>query len=252
MSAIPPGRRDNCSPLEVLTFTIEPSFTRWLFFAHRQGCMRGNLHGRVPVPVKQTTLDWSKAPCSWLVHRSFPHTAGSRVLRWSSSEVAARWFPCRCAMMAIVPLTREMPSIVPGLSCRNLRHRTRATPREATSVPCKALEVPGMRERWKSSLTRGWKIRFQQAIRCRLQRRPFRPGKFAGTDFMSIPSAQQLAYLRLVPSGTAQASPPAKRRERVRNRFSRPLSSENMPPRPGTTSMISCVCFHASNWPALM
>jgi len=26
----------------------------------------------------------------------------------------------------------------------------------------------------------------------------------------------------------------------------RPLSSENMPPRPGTTSMIRSVCFHAS------
>ena len=35
-------------------------------------------------------------------------------------------------------------------------------------------------------------------------------------------------------------------RERVRNRFSRPLSSENMPPRPGTTSMISFVRAHAA------
>ncbi len=31
-----------------------------------------------------------------------------------------------------------------------------------------------------------------------------------------------------------------------------PIVEENMPPRPGTTSMISCVCFQASNWLALM
>lgn len=42
------------------------------------------------------------------------------------------------------------------------------------------------------------------------------------------------------------------RRERVRKRFSRPLSRENMPPRPGTTSIISWVCFHTSNWLPLM
>lgn len=35
--------------------------------------------------------------------------------------------------------------------------------------------------------------------------------------------------------------------ERVRKRFSRPLSSENMPPRPGTMSMIRSVCFQTSN-----
>ncbi len=34
--------------------------------------------------------------------------------------------------------------------------------------------------------------------------------------------------------------------ERVRNRRSRPLSSENMPPRPGTTSSTRSVCFQAS------
>src|SRR5215831_10184603 len=34
--------------------------------------------------------------------------------------------------------------------------------------------------------------------------------------------------------------------DRVRNRRSRPLSSENIPPRPGTTSMIRSVCFQTS------
>ena len=34
--------------------------------------------------------------------------------------------------------------------------------------------------------------------------------------------------------------------ERTRKRFSRPLSSENMPPRPGMTSMTMSVCFQAS------
>jgi hypothetical protein len=36
-------------------------------------------------------------------------------------------------------------------------------------------------------------------------------------------------------------------RERVRNRLPVPLSSENMPPMPSTTSMMSCVCFQYSN-----
>ena len=40
--------------------------------------------------------------------------------------------------------------------------------------------------------------------------------------------------------------------ERVRNRFSRPLSSENMPPRPGTTSMTSRVCAQAAPCARLM
>ena len=37
------------------------------------------------------------------------------------------------------------------------------------------------------------------------------------------------------------------RRERVKKRFPVPFSSENMPPMPSTTSMISCVCFQYSN-----
>lgn len=37
-------------------------------------------------------------------------------------------------------------------------------------------------------------------------------------------------------------------RARERKRCSRPLSSENMPPRPGTTSRMSWVCRQASNW----
>lgn len=36
-------------------------------------------------------------------------------------------------------------------------------------------------------------------------------------------------------------------RERTRKRTPSPFSSENMPPRPLTTSMISCVCFQYSN-----
>ena len=40
--------------------------------------------------------------------------------------------------------------------------------------------------------------------------------------------------------------------ERTRKRFSRPLSRENMPPRPGTTSMTMSVCFQASYWEPLM
>ena len=40
--------------------------------------------------------------------------------------------------------------------------------------------------------------------------------------------------------------------ERTRKRFSRPLSSENMPPRPGTTSITMSVCFQASYWEPLM
>jgi hypothetical protein len=39
-----------------------------------------------------------------------------------------------------------------------------------------------------------------------------------------------------------------KARARERKRCSRPLSSENMPPRPGTTSRMSWVCRQASNW----
>src|SRR6266702_1529685 len=40
--------------------------------------------------------------------------------------------------------------------------------------------------------------------------------------------------------------------ERVRNLCSRPLSRENIPPRPGTTSMMRPVCFQTSNCEALM
>ncbi len=40
--------------------------------------------------------------------------------------------------------------------------------------------------------------------------------------------------------------------ERTRKRFSRPLSSENMPPRPGTTSITMSVCFQASYWEPLI
>ena len=65
-----------------------------------------------------------------------------------------------------------------------------------------------------------------------------------GWDTTSTPEN----YTRVATNGTAQASPPLNRRERVRNRFSRPLSRENMPPLPGTTSMISWVCLQASNW----
>ena len=46
--------------------------------------------------------------------------------------------------------------------------------------------------------------------------------------------------------GTAQSS------ERTRKRFSRPLSRENMPPRPGITSMTMSVCFQASYCEPLM
>ncbi len=46
--------------------------------------------------------------------------------------------------------------------------------------------------------------------------------------------------------------PDAQIRERVRNLTSRPLSRENIPPRPGTTSMMRSVCFQASNWGALI
>ena len=35
-------------------------------------------------------------------------------------------------------------------------------------------------------------------------------------------------------------------------RFSRPFSRENMPPRPGTTSSIRCVCFQTPNCDRLM
>ena len=61
-----------------------------------------------------------------------------------------------------------------------------------------------------------------------------------------IPFCVLYGYCRT--RGIAQASPPPKMRERVRKRFSRPLSSENMPPLPGTTSMINWVCFQTSNW----
>ena len=44
-----------------------------------------------------------------------------------------------------------------------------------------------------------------------------------------------------------QISSPENRRERVRKRRSLPFSNENMPPRPGTTSMISWVWRHTSN-----
>jgi aconitate hydratase len=41
-------------------------------------------------------------------------------------------------------------------------------------------------------------------------------------------------------------------RDRIRNRTPSLLSSENIPPRPGTTSRISCVCFQYSNCGLLM
>jgi len=43
-----------------------------------------------------------------------------------------------------------------------------------------------------------------------------------------------------------------KSRLRVRKRTPSGPSSENIPPRPGTTSMMSWVCFQYSNWAALM
>lgn len=52
--------------------------------------------------------------------------------------------------------------------------------------------------------------------------------------------------------GKAKNSCSVNTRERVRKRTSRPLSRENMPPRPGTTSIISCVCFQYSNCGRLM
>ena len=72
-----------------------------------------------------------------------------------------------------------------------------------------------------------------------------------------IPSVHSALVLAcLVAMGASllarQASPPPKSRERVRKRFSRPLSSENMPPRPGTTSMIRWVCCQYSNCARLM
>lgn len=61
-------------------------------------------------------------------------------------------------------------------------------------------------------------------------------------------------HLASVPSMAARAASSAssKTRERVRKRRSRPLSSENIPPRPGTTSRISWVCCQASNCGPLM
>ena len=51
---------------------------------------------------------------------------------------------------------------------------------------------------------------------------------------------------------SASTSASSNRRERVRKRTPSPFSSENMPPRPGTTSMISWVCFQYSNCDGLM
>ena len=58
------------------------------------------------------------------------------------------------------------------------------------------------------------------------------------------------------PSGCVASSQPASssvnKRERVRKRWPVGPSSENMPPRPGTTSMISWVCCQYSNCGPLM
>jgi len=66
---------------------------------------------------------------------------------------------------------------------------------------------------------------------------PTRGGAFRET----FPAACNAAY---------SASPNS--RERTRKRTPSPFSSENMPPRPGTTSMISWVCFQYSNCEALI
>ena len=50
----------------------------------------------------------------------------------------------------------------------------------------------------------------------------------------------------------SRISTSSKIRERMRKRTPSALSSENMPPRPGTTSSVSCVCFQYSNWLLLM
>jgi len=56
----------------------------------------------------------------------------------------------------------------------------------------------------------------------------------------------------LLAAGSTQISSPEKVRERVMKRFSVPFSRENMPPRPGTTSMISWVWLQAANCGALI
>jgi hypothetical protein len=42
----------------------------------------------------------------------------------------------------------------------------------------------GDAERWKSNLTRGWKIRFRQATRSRLRRLRSRPARSGSTEFV--------------------------------------------------------------------
>lgn len=42
----------------------------------------------------------------------------------------------------------------------------------------------GDAERWKSNLTRGWKIRFRQATRSRLRRLRSRPARSESTEFV--------------------------------------------------------------------
>ena len=54
------------------------------------------------------------------------------------------------------------------------------------------------------------------------------------------------------PARRSRISSPSKTRDRIKNRSPSGPSSENMPPRPGTTSSVSCVCFQYSNWLRLM
>ena len=73
-----------------------------------------------------------------------------------------------------------------------------------------------------------------------------------GIRSSEIERADQAAGMGDPAASSSLDSSSVKRRLRVRNRSPSGASSEKPAPRPGTTSMISCVCFQYSNWAAPM
>jgi len=76
-----------------------------------------------------------------------------------------------------------------------------------------------------------------------------RPQRSRISDGLSDASGQRMPRAVSASSNACHSSS-VNRRERVRKRYPSGPSSENMPPRPGTTSIISWVCFQYSNWEA--
>ena len=189
-------------------------------------------------PRKRSAMSPSRASRSW----SSPSSSASA--QRSSANSRAAWPPRRpinaltliLAALSMLGLTIVGPGIANGLNAGDPQLGAGAAIRGASPPPRPPLAalVGPLRA----------KPRREPQVRCGPHQAAAGFSKNA-LSFSRYPRTASRSLER-PPHPSSPAPGRAQIVERVRKRRSRPLSRENMPPRPGTTSMMRSVCFQTS------